>query len=86
MSLAIQMNDVSEVLLSDGWHKVKMESFIIDHYEFMDGDADVHSSGDNGICENGFSFSEASPDGVTFVTVCGPLTSILAIKEIKSSI
>ena len=35
MSLAIEVDDITHVLLADGWHTVHDASFGIDSYEFM---------------------------------------------------
>lgn len=81
MSLAIQIDDVTEVLLVDGWHEVADTSFDIDSYEFLHDDRPVHSGGNYGICAAGFFFKEGG-SGVftagTFVT--GPLSAVLAVR------
>ena len=35
MSLTIEVDDITHVLLADGWHTVHDASFGIDSYEFM---------------------------------------------------
>jgi len=40
MSLAIDIDRVSQVLLSDGWHDVSNSSFDLDSYEFVQSDND----------------------------------------------
>lgn len=35
MSLAIDVDTITDVLLGDGWHKVAGQSFDLDAYEFM---------------------------------------------------
>ena len=37
MSLGIQIDKVTAVLLADGWHDVRDQSFEIDAYEFLRG-------------------------------------------------
>ncbi len=83
MSLAIDIDEVVEVLLTDGWHKVLDNSFCMDSYEFVWGktsDRLVHGGGQNGICALGFEFSEVTE--FSDIRICaGPLTSILAIRK-----
>jgi hypothetical protein len=78
MSLGINTDDVSAVLLADGWHRVQHHSFSIDSYEFMEENNGreevVLKGGQSGICPAGFIFH--TTDGYC----AGPLTSILAIK------
>ena len=85
MSLAIDVDKVTEVLLADGWHSVWNWSFTLDSYEFLwwpNGRNDpesrmtLHSGGDSGVCAVGFQF--AVPGGLT---ISGPLTAILAVNE-----
>lgn len=77
MSLAIDLDDVTEVLLSDGWHPVAGRTFYLDSYEFK-WDAEFVLSG--GQCDHvpstGFSFET---DGGQRIS--GPLTAVLAIKH-----
>jgi hypothetical protein len=54
MSLAIEVNDVVEVLLPDGWHPVVDGSFEIDGYEFLHEDiVRVGGGGVEGISATG---------------------------------
>jgi len=81
MSLAIDINKISDVLLVDGWHDIKEGSFSIDSYEYLffykgDDATIVHEGGQSGVCESGFVFTDRGTDNC----VAGPLTSILAIK------
>src|SRR5439155_1281324 len=41
MSLGIQLTEIKHVLLGDRWHEVEHESFVLDTYEFMDGNQAV---------------------------------------------
>jgi hypothetical protein len=81
MSLAIEIDDVSAVLLADGWHIVADDSFTIDSYEFVDGKDSrgdrvvVHGGGAEGICAVGFAFKRADE-----TVICGPLTAVLAVR------
>ena len=89
MSLSIDTNAVTRVLLADGWHDVANESFDLDAYEFMWSGDDlrlsempsdrrvqiVHRGGQSGVCDTGFSFRQA--DGST---ISGPLTAVLAVE------
>ena len=75
MSLNIDIDDINEVLLADGWYSVHDQSFVLDSYEYMwQGDA-VHGGGESGICSTGFSFKV---DNGTKIT--GPLTAVLAVR------
>jgi len=76
VSLAIDANAVTAVLLADGWHVTDTNSFDLDSFEFIDGnDQDtLHAGGDSGVCATGFAFSE---DGQR---VAGPLTSVIAVR------
>jgi hypothetical protein len=93
MSLAIDVDTVTGVLLADGWHDVADASFNLDSYEFMwsgshskrvadlapDRDPLVlHGGGQVGVCATGFEFRD--PDGSL---ICGPLTAILAVRRKK---
>ena len=90
MSLLIDVDTVTSVLLADRWHAVESATFELDSYEFawsgrtgvkvedLDPDDDpvlVHGGGQSGVCATGFRF--ASDDGSI---VSGPLTSILAVR------
>jgi hypothetical protein len=94
MSLAIDVDNITHVLLADGWHEVHDASFGTDSYEFMRregaGDSptlgsgqekqDIAAAGHRGstsrehIPAAGFSFTEGDH------VLCGPLTSVLAIR------
>lgn len=74
MSLAIDTNTITRVLLADGWHTVLNNSFDIDSYEYLWQDRPVLVGGqDNHIAAAGFTF--LSSDG----RISGPLTSVLAV-------
>ena len=89
MSLAIDIDAVTKVLLADGWHEVAEESFTMDAYEFIraaDGrrlEPQVYLGGGQatGVCETGFEFLEVVA-GVR-CWIAGPLTSILAVSRKK---
>lgn len=78
MSLAIDVDDVTAVLLADGWHEIarledsEIASFDVDAYEFVMGHrllvADVGA---------GFEFIDAG----TGARMCGPLSSVLAVRR-----
>jgi hypothetical protein len=93
MSLAIDVDNITHVLLADGWHDVHDASFGTDTYEFVgsEGTGDspmlgggqekhIPAAGHRGsttrehIAAAGFSFTE--DDHI----LCGPLTSVLAIR------
>lgn len=81
MSLAIDIDRVSAVLLADGWHSVHERSFDIDSYEFVQGDHLRLAGGQSAlVCATGFAFTEYRGQG-NIVTVAGPITSILAVRR-----
>jgi hypothetical protein len=90
MSLLINPNTVTAVLLADGWHTVDQDddgisSFTIDSYEFVFMIKDplqgtltpipVHGVGDSGVCAKGFQFATGGD------YVSGPLTAVLAVRH-----
>lgn len=82
MSLAIDVDRVTDVLLSDGWHHVEDFSFSLDSYEYVWGKEStpgnvfvLHGGGANGITATGFSFKEK---GQTYTA--GPLTAVQAVR------
>ena len=90
MSLAIDIDTVTRVLLADDWHAVADQSFTLDAYEFLwSGQSGLkvkdlpdsyspmimHSGGQSGVCATGFSF--LTTDGSR---MAGPLTAILAVR------
>lgn len=80
MSLQIDVDSVTAVLLADGWHTIKYASFDIDAYEFHEDDELVLGGGQcSHVPSTGFRFTEDQGDG-ELVDVFGPLTSILAIR------
>lgn len=76
MSLAIQVDEITAVLLADGWHDVHGKSFDIDSYEFKSERLLLHGGGRDGISASGFDFTAA--DGIRLT---GPLSSILAVRR-----
>lgn len=79
MSLAIDVDKVTSVLLADGWHVVADASFTIDAYEFLwRGDA-VHGGGNSGVCAAGAEWLERK--GHEEWVVSCPLTAILAVRQ-----
>ena len=85
MSLSIDPDKVTSVLLADGWHDVgEGAAFDLDAYEFVERDEDedgeatrtvLHGGGQNGICATGFRFIDVNGE-----TIAGPLTSVLAVR------
>lgn len=75
MSLAIDTDNITSVLLQTGWHDVAHHSFHLDAYEYVcEGDI-VHGGGDHGIpCTGGFGFKTPLDEWIY-----GPMTSILAV-------
>ncbi len=84
MSLAINVESVSAVLLSDGWHTVENHSFALDSYEYVSGDdgdgrPELLHEGGGGVCATGFSFDVSPRAGSDRIS--GPLTAILAVRH-----
>jgi hypothetical protein len=77
MSLAIDTNAVTAVLLADGWHTVRPGTFDVDAYEYKEDGLLVLTGGQNsGVASVGFTFH--TEDGKE--RIAGPLTAILAVK------
>lgn len=77
MSLNIDIDDVSAVLLADGWHPVAGQSFDLDSYEFKRGDLRLLGGGAcPGVPHTGFSFLDEDGDRID-----GPLTALLAVRR-----
>lgn len=87
MSLLIDPNAVTAVLLTNGWHEVGqrdgVSTFNLDAYEFGyiqdDGEITIlHGGGRSGVCAAGFQFETAGE------YVSGPLTAIFAVRHKRS--
>ena len=88
MSLAINVDRVSAILLDGGWHEVAFvgegdnlkSTFNIDSYEFVKAEGLArqlrHGRGWSGVCPAGFRFV----DPATQSEVYGPLTAIVAVR------
>lgn len=74
MSLYIDVDKVTEVLLTDGWHTVADSSFNLDSSEYHYGDMLLHGGGNSGVCATGFTFIDDQGK-----TLFDPLTAILAV-------
>jgi len=75
MSLAIDVDIIEKVLLSDGWHEVADASFQVDTYEYVHGGRVVLSAGQaQGLTSIGAQWRE--PSGTM---VACPITAILAV-------
>ena len=86
MSLAIEINQITHVLLADGWHEVTDGSFDIAPYEFgrtvtaesgEHGFVPLSAAQDSDVHPVGFAFTEAR----TGASICGPLTSVIAVRR-----
>ena len=75
MSLAIDVDKVSAVLLADGWHKMADQSFDLDAYEYVHGSETIHKGGQADVTSTGFTLKD---DGGYIMY--GPLTAILAVR------
>lgn len=93
MSLGIDIDLVSHVLLADGWYAVVDHSFTLDNYEYFSyhrNDPDdpnayhvLHGDGSSSVCKTGFSFQVAprrGSDDTIGDLLGGPLTAILAVR------
>lgn len=76
MSIAIQVDNVTAVLLADGWHDVADDTFDLDSYEYLHGDHLLHGGGNSGVCATGFTFRETGGQ-----LLSGPLTAVLAVRH-----
>lgn len=80
MSLAIDVDSVTEVLLRDGWHKVIDDSFDTDAYEFLhEGRLLVGGGSVAGISATGATWKERDDTWVA----C-PLPAILAVSYTRA--
>lgn len=80
MSLYIDIDEVTDVLISDGWYTVLNKSFCIDSYEYHFQEMTVHSGGSGGISDTGFQFygyKNGYEENKNYYY--GPLSSILMI-------
>jgi hypothetical protein len=77
MSLAIQEDTVTRVLLADGWHKVMKCSFFTDSYEFLSNeDLTVGGGSVPGVPHTGAAWVES----IASKRIVVPLTSIIAVE------
>lgn len=76
MSLDIDVAKVRAVLLPNaGWLDIKVGTFEVDAYEFRSNQMVVQPGGLGAAGSSGFRFRDNSNN-----LVCGPLTSILAVR------
>lgn len=82
MSLAIDVDKITSVLLPDGWHDVDqrddgISTFAYDAYEYTweDGDESLAFGQASGVTHLGWTFREGGQ------RISGPFTSILAVKH-----
>jgi hypothetical protein len=82
MSLDIEVGNVDQVLLADGWHRVANQSFDLDSYEFFHDGRTLMGGGQvHGVPSTGATWTERDGN----VIVC-PVTAVLAVKyKVKSS-
>ncbi len=84
MSIAINIDLVTEVLLADGWHTVTDDSFNLDSYEYIHGD--LYSDRGVTILLGGGTDRLVPATGFTFTDktghrISGPLTAVLAVRQ-----
>jgi hypothetical protein len=78
VSLAIDVEQVTAVLLSDGeWIYIQPGTFQIGSYEFVTTGGTAHSAGNGGVCATGFQLVDTQ-DGER---ISGPLTAIQAVSH-----
>ena len=77
VSLDIDIGEVAEVLLADGWHVVHDRTFVLDDFDFTHAGRRVHGGGESGVCSTGFSFVTDEAGS----RIAGPLTSVLALRH-----
>ncbi|MDQ3208028.1 MAG: hypothetical protein M3Q37_05420 [Gemmatimonadota bacterium] len=82
MSLAIDVAKVRAVLLPNaGWLDIKVGTFEIDAYEFRNDQRVIQSGGNGGVSSAGFRFRDNSNN-----LVCGPLSTILAVRTVAPTL
>lgn len=88
MSLCIQPNKITSILVAGEWIDIDPGSFYLDAYEYVDfgddelSDGDVwHGGGDSGVCATGF---RVTPRGFSTQRIQGPLTAIQAVRTIAA--
>jgi len=82
MSLAIDVAKVRAVLLPNaGWLDIKVGIFEIDAYEFRNDQRVIQSGGNGGVSSAGFRFRDNSNN-----LVCGPLSTILAVRTVAPTL
>ena len=74
MSLCIDVDRVTAVLLADGWHAVYAKSFDIDAYEFDHGGTNLGPGG------AGATWTERRGNRPVTCVSC-PLTAVLAVRH-----
>ena len=75
MSLAIDVDIIEKVLLSDGWHEVAGGSVQVDAYEYIRGGRAVLPAGQvHGLTPTGAQWREPSGS-----MVACPITAVLAV-------
>ena len=82
MSIAIDIDHVTRVLMADGWHDVLAGSFTCDAFEFVwkEGQADKDRGYVWGVpaCSVGMEWQELRGPGIVFVSA--PLSSLIAVE------
>jgi hypothetical protein len=81
MSLAIQIDKVTHVLLPCGWYEVKNRSFDTDAYEFVEGERPLGGGDGVLVPYTGFRFVVKDDSEGPDLVIKGPLTSVLAVRE-----
>lgn len=81
MSLMIDMNQITDVLLADGWVKCRLGSFTVDSFEFVyDIKEPLHKDGKETSLEYSGGAGAMWESGETGRYVACPIQNILAVR------
>lgn len=76
MSLRIDTDAVTEVLIAGTWYTVADKSFDLDSYEFIWDGRCIHGGGNSGVCATGYSFKIKG----RAIRMSGPLTAVQGVR------
>jgi hypothetical protein len=74
MSMAIDVERVTSVLLPDGWYEVSEGSFAVGSYEYLQSGESVYWGSGPASIPSGFSYENSG------TRIAGPLTTVLAVR------
>ena len=82
MSIAINPDRVTKVMVGNAWYGVVDESFLLDSYEYVDDEMTYLGGGQEALIPaTGFTFLTLSGGGGKVVRMSGPMTAIQAVVE-----